>query len=205
MSPHQSNRLPAALTCDLSAGASRRRRKPSAKQEAASGPPHPQNPNPGARVFSCSGSVCLHAAKPVAARTRRSARLATGGKTGARSSGQPGSRSCAYRATGSCRPGRGSTRALAWKGRNRRSGGAVTSKRSASIRRSWICPPSRRMPRCRESVSRRQTEPPCRAGRPAQAGGCVCRVSAYIPIGLSHSLSALRVSLLNGTSRLLNC
>jgi len=54
--------------------------------------PDAQNPNPGARVFSSSGCVCLHAAKPVAARTRRSARLATDGKTGARSSGQPGSR-----------------------------------------------------------------------------------------------------------------
>lgn len=32
-------------------------------------------PNPGARVFSLSGSVCLEAAKPVAARTRRSLRL----------------------------------------------------------------------------------------------------------------------------------
>jgi hypothetical protein len=68
------------------------------------------------------GPVCL----PTRSRLRPghavAARLATGDKTAARSSGQTGSRSCAYRATGSCRPRRGNKRALAWKGRNRRSG-----------------------------------------------------------------------------------
>jgi hypothetical protein len=87
-----------------------------------------QNPNPGARGFSSSGSVCLHAAKPVAGRTRRSARLATDGKTGARFSGQPGSRSCAYRATGLA--GRGEETSALWRGRGA-TGGAARSRRVA--------------------------------------------------------------------------
>ena len=56
----------------------------------------------------------------------------------------------------------------------------IISKRFATIPPSWICPPSQRRARGRESVSRRQTESPCQAGRPAQAGGSCRQESAGI-------------------------
>ena len=51
---------------------------------------------------------------------------------------------------------------------------SVISRRSSTIRPSWIGQPSPQRPRGRESVSRRQTELPRLAGRPAQAGSS-CR------------------------------